>query len=103
MAVEILLHGEAKKSSDIHSIHCRSELAPRAVFELFRHSQSLVQKRPEIGLDDVEFTLRYRDILRKIVGNDRAGASDRITTMPRQLGIPTTLSGEAFGHRKDGR
>jgi hypothetical protein len=71
--------------------------SPRAVFQLFRHSQGIVQKRPEIGLDDIELTLRYGDLVRKIVDNDRAGASDRIATMPRQLGTPKTLSAAAFG------
>jgi hypothetical protein len=80
-------------------IHCRSRLdsLQGLFFQLFRHSQGVVQKRPEIGLDDIEFTPRYRDLLRKIVDNDRAGASDRFTTMPRQLGIPTTLSVGAAG------
>ena len=80
-------------------IHCRSELDSRQglFFQLFRHSQGLVQERPEIGLDDVELTPGYRDLLRKIVDNNRAGPSDRITTIPRQLGIPTTLSVGAAG------
>jgi hypothetical protein len=85
------------------SIVAAGWILSKGVFQLFRHSQGLVQKSPEIGLDDVEFTPRYRDLLRKIVDNDRAGPSDRITTIPRQLGIPTTLSVGAFGHRKDGR
>src|SRR5215211_1383567 len=77
---------------DLH--HCCSELDSRqGLFQLFRLSQGVVQKRPEIGLDDFEFTSRYRDLLRKIVENAGDGApSPSRTNRPRQLRFPTTLS-----------
>jgi hypothetical protein len=73
---------------------------PRVVFQLSRPSERIVEKRPEIGLDDVEFTPRYRDFPGKIIDNDRVGPGDRITTIPRQLGIPTTLSVAAVGRTR---
>jgi hypothetical protein len=79
------------------SIVAAGWILSKGCFSSYSGTPKVVQKRPEIGLDDVEFTPRYRDLLRKIVDNDRAGASDRFTTMPRQLGIPTTLSVGAAG------
>src|SRR5262249_34224816 len=50
-----------------------SWIVAKGCFELFRHSQGVVEKRPEVGLDDVKFAPGYRDLLRKVVDNDRAG------------------------------
>src|SRR5262249_11577595 len=60
-------HVSCRTPCNLHPLSQPAGFSPRAVFELFRHSQGLVQKRPEVGLDDVEFTPRYRDLLRKIV------------------------------------
>jgi hypothetical protein len=54
-------------------------------------------------LTQIQQELQHNDTLKRVYKDvlwDQAGASDRITTMPRQLGIPTTLSVAAFGHRK---
>src|SRR5215207_216776 len=64
---------------------------------LVRLSQGVVQKRPEIGFDDVDFSPRYRDLERKIVDNVWADPRDPITTNgPRQLRFPTTLDGRTL-------
>jgi hypothetical protein len=58
---------------------------------LFRPSQRVVQKRAEVGLDDVELALRYRDGLGKVVDDVGAVAHDpRRANRPRQPGIQTT-------------
>jgi len=44
-----------------------------AVLLSFHALQHLVEKRPEVHLDCVEFTLKYRDGVRKIVDNLETG------------------------------
>lgn len=79
----------------------RAGFSPRAVFQSFRPSQDIIQKRPEIGLDDLEFTPRYRDLLRKVIDNAWAGPPGRATTnAPRQFGSPTTLSVGTIGQAR---
>jgi hypothetical protein len=71
----------------------RWTLAKGSFRVLVRPSQRVVQERPEIGFDDVDFTPHYRDLSRKIVDNIWADPRDPITTnRPRQLESPTTLS-----------
>jgi hypothetical protein len=72
--------------------HSRSEVDPRQGYfsGLVRPTQRIVQKGREIGFDDVDFTPRYRDLLRKIVDNVWANCTP--TDGPPQLESPTTLN-----------
>jgi hypothetical protein len=56
--------------------------SPRACFQLLRLSQGVVQKRAEIGLDDIEFALRDRNGLKKIVYNLRTWFDIRAPRKP---------------------
>jgi hypothetical protein len=91
---------------------CRQELFSRLdlaltnaplTFLLFRLSQHLIQKRAEVGLDDVEFSLKYPKGFRKIVENGcvEAHSLDRLTAdWLDRLNFPITLSARTVGRAR---